>query len=379
MPRPDDPRRHALRAAWAMAQVQRRSATAADSSAWPAPATKLEIGPSHDPLEHEADQVADQIMTGQAVKTAVTPAPAGHGQRMCAGCEEEQAEQGNLQRRDAGGAAPSAEGGVAPPIVHEALGSAGQPLDPGARTFLESRLGADFSDVRVHADPLGAASAQAIGALAYTVGRDIVFAEGKYAPSTPDGMRLLAHEATHVVQQSDSAGGGAMRLQRACPSDWQTTVNDDHNRALGMVSVAIAKLGSYDGTNPPEVRTALATHFHGTSTALAGWVRFNLRYLRLVAPLASYKCSETGTGMCGPTTNAWAMWCVPFTDIRVCNPNYFGRGDIAQSTTLIHEWVHRYGCNFDLGYEGSDEYSGGGTGRALFNADPWAKLVRDVQ
>jgi len=90
---------------------------------------------------------------------------------------------------------------AAPPIVHDALRAPGQALDAETRASLEPRLGQDFSQVRVHADGVAAESARAVHALAYTVGRDVVFGAGQYAPSTPHGQRLLAHELTHVTQQ----------------------------------------------------------------------------------------------------------------------------------------------------------------------------------
>ncbi len=90
-----------------------------------------------------------------------------------------------------------------PPLVQVALRSVGQPLDASTRAFMEPRLGHDFSKVRVHTDAQAAESASAVNALAYTVGRNIAFAAGQYAPGTPAGRRLLAHELTHVVQQSN--------------------------------------------------------------------------------------------------------------------------------------------------------------------------------
>lgn len=90
----------------------------------------------------------------------------------------------------------------APPIVYDALRSPGQLLDPDTRASMESRFGHDFSRVRVHIDAQADESAQAINALAYTVGRDIVFAAGQYAPETTKGRRLLAHELAHVMQQN---------------------------------------------------------------------------------------------------------------------------------------------------------------------------------
>lgn len=119
---------------------------------------------------------------------------------------------------------------VAPPTVHTTLESPGRPLDPSTREFMEPRLGHDFGRVRIHADPRAAESARAVDALAYTVGRDVVFAQGQYAPETPAGKRLLAHELAHVIQQAAaparasttavvrapvSRAAGVPRLQRA--------------------------------------------------------------------------------------------------------------------------------------------------------------------
>src|SRR2546425_13179281 len=121
----------------------------------------------------------------------------------CAECRKKRLA---LQRRSTGQSRPS----TIPPIVHDVLRSPGQPLDAGTRAFMEPRFGHDFSQVRVHTDSRAAESAQAVNALAYTVGRDVVFGEGEYEPGTSHGRRLLAHELTHVVQQASniSTSGG---------------------------------------------------------------------------------------------------------------------------------------------------------------------------
>jgi Domain of unknown function (DUF4157)/LysM domain len=98
--------------------------------------------------------------------------------------------------------------GLAPPIVQEVLSAPGRPLDGATRGFMESRFGQDFSQVRIHADGRAAASAQAVNALAYTVGSSIAFDHGRYAPATAAGRHLLAHELAHVAQQ----GAGPTRL-----------------------------------------------------------------------------------------------------------------------------------------------------------------------
>jgi hypothetical protein len=91
-----------------------------------------------------------------------------------------------------------------PPIVYEALRSPGQPLDAETRAFFEPRFGHDFSGVRVHIDARAAESAQAVNARAYTMGQDIVFDKQEFAPEIAQGRQLIAHELTHVTQQSQA-------------------------------------------------------------------------------------------------------------------------------------------------------------------------------
>jgi outer membrane protein OmpA-like peptidoglycan-associated protein len=113
----------------------------------------------------------------------------------------------NIHAMNGGGSSlsNSSPGGVgvtsAPSIVHDALSSPGQPLGMTERAFFEPRFGRDFGDVRVHTDSISAKSATAINALAYTVGQEIVFAKGQYAPNSTAGERLLAHELVHTIQQ----------------------------------------------------------------------------------------------------------------------------------------------------------------------------------
>lgn len=86
-------------------------------------------------------------------------------------------------------------------MVNSVLARPGQPLDATTRGFFAARFGHDFANVRIHADSEAAESARSVNALAYTVGPDVVFGAGRYAPDTRDGQQLLAHELTHVIQQ----------------------------------------------------------------------------------------------------------------------------------------------------------------------------------
>jgi hypothetical protein len=112
----------------------------------------------------------------------------------CAECKKK---RHSLQRSAAGTAGPAR----VPSVVDEVLGSSGQSLDAATRAHMESRFARDFSRVRVHTDARAGASADSVVADAYTVGSQIVFAAGRYAPHTASGRALLTHELAHVVQQ----------------------------------------------------------------------------------------------------------------------------------------------------------------------------------
>jgi outer membrane protein OmpA-like peptidoglycan-associated protein len=172
---------------------------------------KLTINQPGDAYEQQADRVADAVvrMPDPAAslqrESQIGPAPgvqrcscgtSGSGQ-----CEECKAKAMGVQRSSAG---PS-HSNTAPPIVHDVLRSSGQPLDVATRSFMEPRFGQDFSSVRVHTDAKAAESARAVNAMAYTVGRDVVFGEGNYRPGNGLGRKLLAHELAHVVQQKGAA------------------------------------------------------------------------------------------------------------------------------------------------------------------------------
>ncbi len=90
-----------------------------------------------------------------------------------------------------------------PPVVNEVLNSPGESLDKETRVFMESRFGHDFSKIRVHTNSKAAESAKAVNALAYTVGKDVVFGAERYSPRTSEGKKLLAHELVHIVQQGN--------------------------------------------------------------------------------------------------------------------------------------------------------------------------------
>lgn len=145
-----------------------------------------------------------------------------------------------LQRRADGTA------DAVPASVFDTLAAPGRPLDAATRTFMQRRIGHDFSGVRVHTDAGAAASARAVGAEAYTVGSNIVFGAGRFVPGTPGGTHLLAHELTHVAQQSGST---------AAPAPGQLRISDPGDAAEHEADrVADGVLGAQPRTAAPTPR-----------------------------------------------------------------------------------------------------------------------------
>jgi hypothetical protein len=165
---------------------------------------KLRVNQPDDGYEREADRIADRALRlpDPAVQRRCTGCASG---APCAECAEEE-ERPPIQRQAATAGAPR---DAAEADVLDGIGS-GQPLEPGARAYFEPRFGADFSGVRVHAGAGASRAAHSVNAMAYTIGRDIVFAGQQYAPGTAVGRRLLAHELTHVLQQAGTRPGAGI-------------------------------------------------------------------------------------------------------------------------------------------------------------------------
>ena len=201
-------------------------------------------GAEDDPTQRAANWTADRVAHGTPLLYPLLQ-PRRHIQRKCSGCPGphkcsacQQEERRVQTRRSAGfgylpivqracacgGTCASCSGSMeeeSPALLQRQLSpgggggvvdgqiipeeSPGHPLDDSTRSFMESRFGSDFSDVRVHTDSRAAQSADALSADAYTTGRDIYFAAGKYDPASQRGKHLLAHELTHTQQQAKGA------------------------------------------------------------------------------------------------------------------------------------------------------------------------------
>jgi hypothetical protein len=190
------------------------------------PQAKLSIGQANDRFEQEADRVADQVMrmpvSARSLSMYRDNSEFPLVQRMCPECEEEVRRQPEEDEEEMLQAS-AAPGGLNP--VRSDLAQTiqclrgGRPLAAAERNFFEHRFGHDFSNVRVHSDHQAAKAASAVNAKAFTLGRNLVFGAGMYAPHTKSGKRLLAHELTHVIQQSGTTSN-VDSIQRKCESEF---------------------------------------------------------------------------------------------------------------------------------------------------------------
>jgi hypothetical protein len=178
---------------------------------------KLEIGEPNDPLEREADTVADQVLRMSEPGEAKLHGGSGTLQRKCNACMEEEEENRKIARKEVD--STSNESVAVPSVVHDVLQEPGRPLEPETRAFFEPRFGRDFSRVRVHTDDRASDSARKVHSAAYTVGQHVVFASGNFVPHVETGRRLLAHELAHVVQQGAARSPWSeTRGQRTVPN-----------------------------------------------------------------------------------------------------------------------------------------------------------------
>lgn len=219
---------------------------------------KLAIGAADDPLEREADRAAEQALRGHNDAPPARSAP-------------------RLTRRAT--AQPGAATDV-PASVIDSLRTPGEALEPALAHELGARFAHDFGQVRVHRDAGAARSAREVSAQAYTVGRHIVFGAGHYAPHSPPGRQLLAHELAHVVQQSAAP---APALQRAEMQQGDLTVRIDYGPIIYVTAAErpdriVAQIATLLGA---PASTAQETAVRALNPAAQEWLLFSLHLLSL--------------------------------------------------------------------------------------------------
>lgn len=175
--------------------------------------TKLTMGAPNDPYEKEADTVAENVMR---------MADENFLQRKCADCEEEEKAQRKLLPVSTTPFLQTKSENIA--RVSEGVDSAiqcsrgsGSSIDSDTQSFMSSRMGSDFSDVKIHTDRQSEQLNHNLSARAFTVGNDIYFNRGEYEPQSSEGKQLLAHELTHVIQQRGNIR--TKLIQRVCHED----------------------------------------------------------------------------------------------------------------------------------------------------------------
>lgn len=187
---------------------------------------KLTVNQPNDEYEKEADRVAKAVIrmpTPRSVGGGIADGvESGRIQRMCSRCQRRfragkplnctECEETLLQRTSSGDD-PAATGAIQQRI--QSVRSGGRPLPNPVRSFFEPRMGQDFSNVRIHTDSQADEATRMVGAEAFTVGQDVVFRSGAYRLGTEEGKRLLAHELTHVVQQTGQSSVAPRPIEHA--------------------------------------------------------------------------------------------------------------------------------------------------------------------
>jgi hypothetical protein len=304
--------------------------------------------------------------------------------------------------------------------VHDVLRSPGRPLEPGVRKEMEGRLAHDFSRVRIHTDGRAAESARSVGAVAYAVGRDVVFDEGRYAPSTPEGRRVLTHELAHVVQQRRVAPGEApsLREDRPAEADAERVAGGQAARPGVVVRrPLLQRLGANPGCSPAEagaihqaifnargwlnkaiprvsasppdaaVLASLRANFGPTFgvQANAGLIAGRLRTAYGEISTIPFSCAgaEDATcaqRFCGYTDHGGAHASTICTNVTLA-----GNDAVYRAGCVLHESLHAAFPRFEVDHYsgwhghagGTAPYPGPGTD-PLLNADSYTTLVMDL-
>jgi hypothetical protein len=186
--------------------------------------TTLAVNKPGDSYEQEADRIANQVMAAPTYAN-VSRAPL------------------QIQRF---ADSSQGQGDAAPASVSNVLASPGMPLEPTLRHDMEQRFGHDFSAVRTHTDAAAQQSARDVKAQAYTMGHDIVFGAGRFAPATTKGRRLIAHELTHVAQMSAFGSPSTLSAMLRLPilRKPESDVDADEEERLRLALAPIARLGN---------------------------------------------------------------------------------------------------------------------------------------
>jgi hypothetical protein len=182
----------------------------------------------------------------------------------------------------------------------------GKPLDAKVQRLMESRLGHEFNDVRVHTDAQANESAKSLGAKAYTTGNDVVFAAGEYETRTVEGQQRIAHELAHIVQQRQSGLTSSRATELSSPRDASEREADAVGRSVarGMHAPSITAVGvsiQRDGGD----KHPLLDDFEKKFADAAKAIRKNALALKLVGEAEAAGVKFGGFAEDGPSKMAW--------------------------------------------------------------------------
>jgi Domain of unknown function (DUF4157)/Lysine-specific metallo-endopeptidase len=373
--------------------------------------TKLKINEPGDLYEQEADRVADQVIATPAHHT-VSGAPP------------------RIQRFSG---RPNGQMDAVPVSVDQVLANSGKPLEPVLRHDMEQRFGHDFSGVRVHTGTAAEQSARDVNAHAYTVGHRMVFGAGQFAPETQAGRLLLAHELTHVMQQSGAAeirrdpadetralpddvetartprptapaapylarqaapqapkfgkacsGGPTDPCQLArCSPTQQSIAVADIARGLGYVNASIAALAA----NPLSGFTSRAMDWyfggHDATTVATVSTRLGCIGASLSSAPGRYGCDPNDSAL-GYTCAGGAGICGHLAKDICFTSKHFGRDDHGRAIVAVHEASHLEGMstgssrtNPDI-YENEMRFLDMPPSQAVQNADSYALFAAAI-
>jgi len=191
----------------------------AAATAQPVNQKKLAIGEVNDPLEKEADAIADKVTSMHSLPSKINTVE--QTIQRCAECEEDEKIHRKpltsfIQRKESGGGM-AADNSITDKISSTKGG--GEDIEESTKSFMESGFVSDFSKVKIHTDNDAAQLSSDLNAKAFTVGNDIYFNQGQYQPGSLEGRHLLAHELAHTLQQS-----AGTKIQK---KDQSNTINTD--------------------------------------------------------------------------------------------------------------------------------------------------------
>jgi len=231
---------------------------------------KLTVSNPGDPEEQEADQVADHVMRAHAGFPVTAPCSCTAGDESCEACRQTSA---MIQRRADGNGARTdglAVNANAATLVGAVLGRGGDPLPTEIAGFFGPRLGANFSDVRIHTGQEAAQSARSVNAHAYTTGNHIVFAQGRFQPSSQEGKTLLGHELVHVTQQNRAQSSAPSLARDTAPTTCPKTYTKAGNfkDLIDLVRAAEAKFNAAGVTSVDQQIKSLRAIYYGQTYSL---------------------------------------------------------------------------------------------------------------